>query len=449
MSDSIPTIGILCHEMEDCYPRGIQRVARAVAQQLALREDIRPLCITCVIEESKQQVCYVQPLARWLSENPLVRPQGRRRKLYIQKALFYLTPPIVLPWIYRTVRFARTAIGRLRPRRSQAMPERRPDPPELRSLRDLDCLLLFNPQDGLCRFDLSACQLVSVIHDTIPLRINEGHYWRPGSFAGSVRRCGDYSKLLVCNSETTRSDLRTFFGDELWRKSCMVHLGHDRERFTEPVSDAQSDAVLKRLGIDSSRPFFVLVGTVEERKNIKNVLRAFEYLAKKRGRGSFSVVIIGQHVANSSYKALLRRVSESVDVHLPGYLGDELIPLVLRRSAGLIFASLWEGFGIPLLEAMSARTAVITSNLSSMPEVAGPHAFYCDPYDPEDIARAMSEVLSLSPAEREKRLAAAAEYAADFTWQNTADNLLDALKDKIFPMATRQRETVGRRGDSE
>ena len=102
-------------------------------------------------------------------------------------------------------------------------------------------------------------------------------------------------------------------------------------------------------------------------------------------------------------------------------------PLIVALSALLagcdcfVYPSLWEGFGIPVLEAMSAGVPVVCSDTASLPEVAGAHAFYCDPYEPRSIAGAVNRVLELAPAERESRTAAARAWASRFTWDATAD----------------------------
>jgi glycosyltransferase involved in cell wall biosynthesis len=94
-----------------------------------------------------------------------------------------------------------------------------------------------------------------------------------------------------------------------------------------------------------------------------------------------------------------------------------------------VYPSLWEGFGIPVLEAMSAGVPVVCSDLASLPEVAGPHAFYCDPYEPRTIAEAVSRALALPGAERESRVDAARTWASRFTWDATADRFHDIIRE--------------------
>ena len=98
---------------------------------------------------------------------------------------------------------------------------------------------------------------------------------------------------------------------------------------------------------------------------------------------------------------LTREAGAFVRIERTGYVEDDLLPALLAGCDCFVYPSLWEGFGIPVLEAMSAGVPVVCSDVSSLPEVAGPHAFYCDPYDPRSIANAVNRALAISPGERE------------------------------------------------
>jgi glycosyltransferase involved in cell wall biosynthesis len=99
----------------------------------------------------------------------------------------------------------------------------------------------------------------------------------------------------------------------------------------------------------------------------------------------------------------------------------------MNRAAGFIFPSKWEGFGIPNLEAMTAETLVITSDIGPMPEVCGEHALYCDPYDHTNIALQMIRCLEMTEGERIQRLKAAKIHAKQFTWKKAAEEMMGTI----------------------
>ncbi|MFM8271665.1 MAG: glycosyltransferase, partial [Gemmata sp.] len=124
---------------------------------------------------------------------------------------------------------------------------------------------------------------------------------------------------------------------------------------------------------------------------------------------------------------LAEEAGRYVRVERAGYTADDALPALLAACDCFVYPSLWEGFGIPVLEAMSAGVPVVCSDLSSLPEVAGPHAFYCDPHDPRAVAAAVARALALPAAERAARTTAARDWAARFTWDATADRFHDVL----------------------
>ena len=108
-------------------------------------------------------------------------------------------------------------------------------------------------------------------------------------------------------------------------------------------------------------------------------------------------------------------------------MSEGSLPALLSECDCFVYPSLWEGFGIPVLEAMSAGVPVVCSDLASLPEVAGPHAIYCDPYDPQSIAAAVNRALAMPSTERKEHVAAARDWSARFTWDATANQFRAVL----------------------
>ncbi|MCW3028377.1 MAG: glycosyltransferase family 4 protein [Solirubrobacterales bacterium] len=178
---------------------------------------------------------------------------------------------------------------------------------------------------------------------------------------------------------------------------------------------------------DLPRAGFVLaVGTLEPRKNLPRLVAAYELLDEQLQREHPIVVVgdVGWQVDDTIAK--LRSLGDrSV---LLGHVSDGVLAELYRRCAVFCYPSLYEGFGLPVLEAMAAGAAVVTSDVSSLPEVGGDAVEYADPRDPVSIAHAMTRLLS-SPERRAAIGVAARERAALFDWGRTADTVLEVLRD--------------------
>ncbi|MFO0890114.1 MAG: glycosyltransferase family 1 protein [Isosphaeraceae bacterium] len=240
------------------------------------------------------------------------------------------------------------------------------------------------------------------------------------------------SDLIFCDSESSRRDLSSFYpGSE--RKSRVLYLGHDRARFLPVDGEASRQAPS-----GGTRPTVAMVGQLEPRKNQSGMLRACRFLESHAGSDRIRLLLIGGRPTSSPYGFLEDQARQHVDVMYTGYLPDQDLASLLRQCDVFVFPSLWEGFGLPILEAMSAGVMVVTSELSSMPEVGGEHAFYCDPHDPRSIAAAVSHALSLAPSERARRIDQARDWAGSFTWER----MTDALEDQILELLVDGRRDV-------
>jgi glycosyltransferase involved in cell wall biosynthesis len=174
-----------------------------------------------------------------------------------------------------------------------------------------------------------------------------------------------------------------------------------------------------------SRPYLLAAGTLEPRKNLPRLIAAFAALPEE-ARGGRLLVLAGApgwetqetFASVSSHAQLVRTL---------GYVSDADLAALYRGADAFCYPSLYEGFGIPVLEAMRSGTAVLTSARSSMPEVAGDAALYVDPLDTADIARALRRLLADS-ALRGQLAQRGLERARRFSWEETARAVLRALR---------------------
>lgn len=175
--------------------------------------------------------------------------------------------------------------------------------------------------------------------------------------------------------------------------------------------------------------FLLFVGTFSPRKNISGILRSFSVL-KKRFRLPHRLVMVGEK--GWLYRSDLEFVNSlglEQDVIFPGYVADEDLPGVYNLADVLLFPSLYEGFGLPVLEAMACGTPVVTSNMSALPEVAGPAGLLVDPYDQEEIASGAYRLLS-DKALSSELIRAGLDWSKNFSWDKTAREMLT-----VFQMA--------------
>jgi glycosyltransferase involved in cell wall biosynthesis len=236
-----------------------------------------------------------------------------------------------------------------------------------------------------------------------------------GTLPIAVRRCA----RMICISQSTETELVRRFPAAAGRT--VVAPPAAGAQFTAAPADGD-DAVLARHGI--SGPFVLATGTLEPRKNLPALVDAFASIPVA-GRAGWSLVIVGaQGWDLQATSDAVRRAGDVVKVL--GYLDDADLPALYRRAGLFCYPSLYEGFGIPVLEALQSGTAVLTSNVSSMPEVGGDAAFYADPRDRRDLREQLAALIA-DPARRAAGAAAGPSRAAQFSWARTASTIRDAL----------------------
>lgn len=166
-------------------------------------------------------------------------------------------------------------------------------------------------------------------------------------------------------------------------------------------------------------PYILYVGSIEPRKNLLRLLKAYAHL--REWSEQWHLVIVGaRNIWKSTPVAeAVKKLGMQDCVHFTGYIPEEDLPALYNAADLFVFPSLYEGFGLPVLEAMACGTPVVTSNTSSLPEVAGDAALLVDPYDVEAIAAAMQRILSVSDLAADLRQRGL-ERAKQFTWEKTA-----------------------------
>lgn len=434
-------IGFFKSNLQDHYPRGARRAARAIVEIIdaTSQYDQTLICLDeKKIPNSRPLSFFFDPLNDWLKSNPLYLPKNMGYSFSlgaVKKLIRLCIPPIFYPFIkaiaHLTQIFTLKLKRLIRKVRKQTVSNISPDMEhhsKIIALSELDAFITFEPFNEVWTLPVENSKTFAIgwFYDAVPKRIHEGENWRPDLFDNFVSLMAIRANHIFCDSKSAESDLHYFFPAS-HGKTSVIHLGHDIERFEKRLSDSEATKTLRDAGVDPLIPYFLFVGTVEPRKNITGILLAAQKLKQIKPDVSFQIVLIGQIPGQPEIQRVIKQTSLLLPVHALEYLPDNQISTFMNLATGFVFPSKWEGFGIPNLEAMTAETLVITSELGPMPEVCGEHALYCDPYDHTSIAMQMLRCLEMPGEERAQRLKAAKLHASQFTWKKAAGEMMTTI----------------------
>ena len=257
------------------------------------------------------------------------------------------------------------------------------------------------------------CRAVVTIHDCIHLMFPQ---YLPSKLAYVYAKASMWSATrkadrILTVSEASKRDILRFF-DVKPEKVSVIHNAID-ERFLGPADTMRMDLVRERYQLD--HPFILYVGNIKPHKNIARLIDAF---GRARGAGpdNLKLVIIGDEL--SRYPAMRQAVHRhklDKQVRFLGFQPQETLASFYRLARAFVFPSLYEGFGLPPLEAMACGTPVVTSNVSSLPEVAGGAALLVDPHDTDAIADGIRRAVNDEDV-RADLIARGLARARQFSW---------------------------------
>lgn len=175
-------------------------------------------------------------------------------------------------------------------------------------------------------------------------------------------------------------------------------------------------------------PYILCVGSLQPHKNLARMIKS--YIKAREEFPDLELRIVGRPQAQFTQESEVPQLLSAPGVKLLGYLSEEDLASAYAGATAFCYPSLEEGFGLPILEAMKLGTLVLTSNVSCLPEVAGP-ATTVDPYSVDAIVAGIRELLNLTPAEREARVVAGYEWSGKFTWQAAAKEYIEVYKELV------------------
>lgn len=259
-------------------------------------------------------------------------------------------------------------------------------------------------------------RLVVTIHDMSFLTHPHFHTEANRRFCTvQTLRAARFAHALICVSQSTANDLRKYL--HVPKERVFVIPEAAGPEYRRVVDSERIAATLARLDIQEN--FILFVGTVEPRKNLTALIEAFASIKKDRSRREWLVVAGGSGWLNEQIYRRVEELDLTRSVRFLGYVSTDELVVLYSSCRAFVYPSLYEGFGLPVLEAMACGAPVITSTVSSLPEVAGDAALTVDPKSPETMAAAMNSVLGDSSLRSELRQKGV-ERSSVFSWHKTA-----------------------------
>ena len=275
---------------------------------------------------------------------------------------------------------------------------------------------LFLSPDGFLSLSTDVPQL-SVMHD-----LNFEHYPEdlPAAYSRYYRsffpRFAQKAARIVTVSEFSKQDIVKHYAvpDE---RIDVVHNGVSA--VYAPLALDEQRGVREK--VTGGAPYLICVGSMHARKNVARLLLAFDRIAAEQP--ALRLVFVGEQMFHDPrMEEAWAQVKHKDRVVFTGRLGQKELRRTLGAAMALVYVSYFEGFGIPVAEAMKCGVPVVCANATSLPEVAGDAALYCDPFNVDDIAQAMRTITS-DPSLRERLSAAGLQRAERYTWDRTAEGL--------------------------
>ncbi|CAA9304645.1 MAG: hypothetical protein AVDCRST_MAG77-6252 [uncultured Chloroflexi bacterium] len=280
---------------------------------------------------------------------------------------------------------------------------------------------LLHAPDHVCPQPLG-WRTVLTVHDLAFWRMPHSHSVASRAYYSGLRRSAEQATRIICVSDATRADLLGYTG-----------ISADKVRVVHEAADpvfARAEAAPSRHA--SERQYFVMVGTIEPRKNVDTAVRAMAGLVAGRAADDRpELIVVGSDgVGAAATKSLPDQLGIPGDVRFVGPQSAQEVAALYRGAQALLYPSLLEGFGLPILEAMACGAPVITSDRSSMAEVAGDAAALVDPEDVGSVEGAMRRVLD-DGAFRDTLVQRGARRTAQFTWERAARETLAVFAEAL------------------
>lgn len=269
---------------------------------------------------------------------------------------------------------------------------------------------------------------VMTVHDVAALRFPQSYNWFERWYSTwSAKYAVQKLWQVIVPSEFTKSELLSLFPTSGGQKISVVHHGFDK-KFTEKKSETEIFQVLKKYNLQ--KPFIISIGRLEEKKNTLRIVQAFEMFKNWYHPHDFQLLLIGKrgYGAEKVQQAIQNSQFQKDIIH-PGYVDQVDIPALFQAAEMFLFPSLYEGFGLPILESFASHVPVVTSKNSSTEEIAGNAAFLVHPEDTDDMVGALQDLVKY-PEIKQALIEKGNHRLEDFSWQKCAEQTTALLLKK-------------------
>jgi glycosyltransferase involved in cell wall biosynthesis len=258
---------------------------------------------------------------------------------------------------------------------------------------------------------------VVTIHDLAAMSLENAVTEKERLYLADARDAGRRASSLIAVSASAGAEIERYLER---RDYAIIHEGVDLERFRP----ASPQAIAELRAEHNLPPYILYVGTLQARKNHLRLFDAFESIAD---RIPHTLVLVGRD--GSGAQAVHERLAQRPNprIRLMGFVPEAQLPALYSGADALVLPSLWEGFGLPILEAMACDTPVLTSNLSSLVEIAGDAALTVDPRNVEDLADKLHGIVS-DDALRERLRQRGRERVKAFSWRENARRTIEVYR---------------------
>lgn len=257
------------------------------------------------------------------------------------------------------------------------------------------------------------------IHDLIPLKVPQENRQIEIDYKDDIVYAMDHCDYLITVSEASKRDIVLEFGypeDRIF----IIPNGVDFDFFHNDIDKSILSSVSLKYKLP--KKFVLYFGNIRKHKNVENLIQAYASLPNEVREETSLVIIQG----NETLYRLVKELGVDSQVHFTKFIDDEDIPSIYKLATAMVFISLYEGFGLPIVEAMAAGTPVITSNVSSMPEVSGDAAILVDPLDLGQISSAIKKVID-EPETRARMRHLGYKNAEKYSWKYSGEKLASVL----------------------
>ncbi len=266
---------------------------------------------------------------------------------------------------------------------------------------------------------------IITIHDLLSLRYKNISAHQRIYFKYLLPMLVSKARLIITVSETTRQDIIQLLKCPE-HKVHVIYNGYDHDRYY-PIEE-NKQRIRWKYGLDN---YLLAVGPTYPHKNFDVLINAYKNLDESIKHEYPLAIAGGKRPYTDQLKQLVKKLKLGHHVHFLGYVPMELMPSLYREAYALVFPSLYEGFGFPLLEAMACGCPVIASNTSSMPEVCGNAALYFDPTNPTALSLSIEKIIAEKSLRTQLRKEGLIQ-SKKFSWEKTAQQLKNLIE-KHFP----------------